>query len=39
MPAGEDLAGQALAEARNALLRAEEAYARAMSEPPPAALP
>jgi hypothetical protein len=33
MPAGGDLAGQAIAEARNALLRAEEAYERATGEP------
>lgn len=34
MPAG-DLAGQAISEARNALLRAEEAYERAAGQPPP----
>lgn len=33
MPAGEDPARQALAEARNALLRAEEAYGRATGQP------
>jgi hypothetical protein len=34
MPSGGDLAGQAIDEARNALLRAEEAYERATGEKP-----